>query len=91
MSKTAKIVLPILLGLAFLAYLVFSSTTLDPVACEVCVEYGGRMDCRRASGRTEEEAIQTGMGNACSLITSGRDELIPCTQSEPVSVACGAN
>ena len=91
MSKSSKIAIPVLLGLVFLVYLIFSSASLNPVTCEVCVEFAGRMECRSASATTEEEAIQTGMSNACSLITSGRDELIPCTQAPPVSTACSAD
>ena len=86
MSQTLKFRLSIGIAVAFLAYLVFSSLGRNPVKCEVCVEFRGRVECRNASGGTEEEAMQTGVQNACSLITSGRDELIACTSRFPQSI-----
>jgi hypothetical protein len=88
MSKAFKIAFPLALALGFLAYLVYSSLGLGGVACEVCVEFAGRRECRTARGTTSAEATATAVGNACSLITSGRDELIPCTEAPPVSVQC---
>jgi hypothetical protein len=88
MSKTFKIAFPIALAFGLLAYLVYSSMNLGGVSCEVCVEFAGRTWCRTATGTTETEAIQTAVDNACDFVTSGRDELIPCTQAPPVSVQC---
>ncbi len=88
MSQTIKLALSIGLGVAFLAYLVYSSLGLNPITCEVCVEFRGRVDCRSASGESNEEAIQTGIQNACSLITNGRDESISCTSRPPQSATC---
>lgn len=88
MSRTFKIVFPLALALAFLAYLIYSFQNLGGVSCEVCVEYAGRTSCRTAIGPTEDAARGTAIDNACSFVTSGRDELIPCTQAPPVSVQC---
>ena len=88
MSKIFKIVFPLVLGLLLLAYLVYSSLNLGGVSCEVCVEFAGRTQCRTAIGRTAPEATQTAKDNACYLVTSGRDELIPCTESPPLSIMC---
>ena len=90
MSKILSIVIPLLLAAGFLIYLVYASLGLDPYSCEVCVEYDGRTQCRRASATTEEDAIRSAGDNASSLITSGRDELMACSGAPPVSVACEA-
>jgi hypothetical protein len=88
MSRRFKIAFPLLLALGFLAYLVYSSTRLGGVSCEVCVQFAGRSECRTANATNAPDATATAVNNACSLITSGRDELIPCTESPPVSVQC---
>ena len=88
MSKTVKVVIPLVVGALFVAYLVFSSLNLDQATCEVCMEFGGRVECRRASGTSNEEATQTAINNACALLTSGRDESIACSRTPPRSVTC---
>ena len=88
MSQTFKLVLSIGTGVAFLAYLIYSSLGLNPITCKVCVEFKGRVECRNASGETNDEAIQTGVQNACSLITNGRNESISCTSQPPQIAEC---
>jgi len=88
MSKPFKIAFPLVLAAGFLAYLLYSSLNLGGVSCEVCVEVAGRSACRTATGTTAREATQTAQSNACALVTSGRDELIPCTESAPVTTQC---
>ena len=88
MSQPLKLALSIGLGVAFLVYLIYSSLGLNPITCEICVEFRGRVQCRSASGETNDEAIQTGIQNACSLITNGRDESISCTSRPPQSATC---
>ena len=88
MSKALKIAIPLIMGVGFLAYLVYSTVGLASVTCEVCVEFNGRVDCRIASGTTAEVATDTGRNNACALLTNGRDELIACTQTQPQTTMC---
>ena len=88
MSKAFKIAFPVALAVGLLAWLVYSSLNLGGVSCEVCVEVAGRVACRTATGTTNVAATQTAQANACSLVTSGRDELIPCTETPPESVQC---
>lgn len=86
-----KIAIPIVLGVGFLAYLVYSSMGLSPVTCEVTVEFRGRRETRQASGMSEEEATMTAINNACTLITNGRDESMACSGAEPIEVNCAAS
>ena len=88
MSKQITVVIPIVLGVIFLGYLVYSSLSLSPITCEVMMEFRGRTETRQASGVTEAEATTTAINNACTLITNGRDESIACGAAEPVSVEC---
>ena len=88
MSKRIKALIPLVLGAAFLAYLVVSSMQLSPVTCEVTMDFRGRTETRQASGQTTDEATMTATNNACALIANGRDESILCGQTPPASVEC---
>jgi hypothetical protein len=82
----------ILIGLAFLAvigYILYSSTGLAQVKCEVCVEFRGRTSCRPAFGTTRDEAFETAQSVACADLASGRDDSIACTElTRPKSYSC---
>ncbi len=88
LSKNQKLLIPVgfilLLGL-----IVYSSTGLDNVSCEVCMEFKGREMCKNAAGTTQEEAIETAKNNACADIAGGREDSIACTGRTPMkSVSC---
>jgi hypothetical protein len=87
MSKTAKIL--ITTGfIALIVFIVYSTTGLAKVSCEVCMEFRGRMSCSLAAGTTSQEALNTARGVACSDIAFGRDESIACAAMEPKSLKC---
>ena len=88
MSKQLTFVIPIVGGLIFISYLVYSSLSLSPITCEVTMEFNGRTETRQASGVTEQEATTTAINNACTLITNGRDESMACGADQPVRVEC---
>jgi len=83
---------PVLAGIifliVFLAVLVYStlSLTRNRHRVEVCMQFDGRNSCRIASGATENDALRTGVTNACALIASGVTESQQCEHSTPVSV-----
>ena len=87
MSKTTKILITVAF-IAVIAFIVYSTTGLAKVSCEVCMEFRGRLSCRPAAGTTREEAVNTSKTVACSDIASGRDENIACTAMEPKSLDC---
>lgn len=53
---------------------------------EVCMTFDGRSHCATAAGRTPPEAIQAAQSIACTLLTSGRDANMACSQQPPASV-----
>jgi hypothetical protein len=88
MSKNVKVLL-ILGFIAVLALIIYSSSGLARVSCEVCMEFQGRTSCRPAFGTTREEAVETAQTVACSEIAFGRDDSISCTNlTQPKSVSC---
>jgi hypothetical protein len=81
----------ILVGLGFaalIAFIIYSSTGLAQVSCNVCVEFHGRTSCRPAAGTTKDEAMKTAESIACSELASGRTENIACERTQPKSVTC---
>lgn len=82
------VVAGILFLLVFVAVLIYStiSLTRGRHRVEVCMQFGGRTDCRVASGASEDSALRTAVTNACALIASGVTDSQQCERSAPVSV-----
>jgi hypothetical protein len=77
-------------GVAFaalvVAYVVYSSFRTHPFTCEVCMEFNGARDCRRASADSREQALRTAITNACAQLASGVTESAQCEGTQPASV-----
>ena len=87
MPKLWKIVV----GLGFAAligFILYSTTGLAQVSCEVCIEFRGRTSCQSGAGTVREEAVRTATGIACTQLATGRTENIACERVPPISVTC---
>jgi hypothetical protein len=80
------VALLVLLFLVFLVWLTRSMLSSRAVRCEACMSYGGRTECKLASGETREEALRTATEAACALVASGVTETQNCVRSAPQSV-----
>jgi hypothetical protein len=76
----------ILLFVALLALIVYSSMGTASHRVEVCMQFNGRTACRTTSGSTQEFALRTAIQNACAGIASGVTESITCEQTTPLKV-----
>jgi hypothetical protein len=56
--------------------------------CEACVTFGGRTECRIASGRTPVEATRTAVDHACAFLAAGMTDSVACTTRSPVRSRC---
>ncbi|MCZ6759979.1 MAG: hypothetical protein O7D29_06355 [Gemmatimonadetes bacterium] len=90
MKTGAKIAI-LLVSFLFVGFVIFGSMTRAQVECEVCIEFRGRTDCRRAAGVTEDEARRTAQTMACGILAAGMDQTIACGRVIPKSVQCSAN
>jgi hypothetical protein len=82
-----KIVLiAIIFVVAFLGMVVLTTFGGHRVRCEVCMEYNGRRDCRTAQAANRQEALRTGITNACAQLASGVIETSQCENTPPASV-----
>lgn len=89
-ARSRRVVLvATILGLLIVAFVVYSSTRLSLVSCEVCIAYKGGRECRTASGTEREQSVRTATDNACAVLASGMADGIQCSNTPPESVTCG--
>lgn len=84
MSK--PVILAIIFFAAILAVVAFSTMNLSQHRVEVCVAFGGRTNCRTASGSSEQFALRTATTNACADVASGVTDSIACENAPPTKV-----
>jgi len=90
MNSKLKIVLVVAGVVALLGYLGHISTSGNEVSCEVCMEFRGVTECRRAAGKDRLEAEAAALSTACGLISGGVTDGIACRNTPPQSVTCEA-
>ena len=78
----------IALALCFLTALVLATMRETAVACEVCIEFGGRTECRRSSAATREDALQMAQSTACAALAGGVTQGMACQRAQPRSSRC---
>jgi hypothetical protein len=76
----------ILLFVALLGLIAYSTMGNTSHRVEVCMQFHGQTSCRIASGSSEAFALRTATSNACAGIASGVTDSIACEQSEPAKV-----
>jgi hypothetical protein len=69
-------------------YVVYSSFHVADFECTVCMDFEGRSVCRTVTGKTEVEALRTGIDNACAHLSSGVTDTLRCQRTPPTSVEC---
>ncbi len=81
-----------LVGLAalllFMALIVYRSFQVGGVRCEVCIEYGGRSQCRTVEGTSRQEAITAAATNVCAFLASGVTDSMACVRTPPTKTEC---
>ena len=83
--KVVLVVAGVAVLLGFLGYLTMST---GQVSCEVCVEFRGATECRRATGQGRLEAETAAASTACGLLSGGVTDGIACRNTPPKSVTC---
>ena len=84
-KKIVLVVGGLLLLLSYLAYLTMSS---GQITCEVCMDFHGRSECRKATGKDKEEAQMSATSTACGLLSGGVTDVIACQNTPPKSISC---
>ena len=76
-------------GLALLvSYMAYLTMSSGQVTCDVCIEFHGRKECRKATGADVGEAQMSATSTACSLMAGGVTDGIACQNTPPESISC---
>ncbi len=86
MRRSAVITLVVLLALA--ALIVYSSLRVGTVECEVCIRYGGQLQCRTAAAADRDAALSSATTAACATLAAGRAASMECERTPPESASC---
>ena len=81
-----EVILGIVIVVAILSVLTYSSMQLSKAMCRVCVTYKGQTNCATASGTSRKEAMGTATTTACGLISGGVTGSIQCGNTPPDSI-----
>jgi hypothetical protein len=85
-SKTGLIGLLALFAL--MAWIVWRSFQVGGVRCEVCIDYGGRSQCRTVDGANRNEALSAATTNVCAYLSSGVTDSMACARTPPTKAEC---
>ena len=83
--KVALATAGFLLLVGFMTYLVMAE---GEMTCEVCVEFRGATECRRATAKDRQEAEAAAASTSCGLLSGGVTDGIACRNTPPKSVSC---
>lgn len=87
MTSRARLV-TVLVIVAFIAFLVYSTLEVQRVECTVTVDFQGKRQTATASGATEESATEQAQSTACGPLVKGMDETIACSRRPPTAHKC---
>ena len=88
MNKSAKVLLTVAALVALLGIFTYLTMSPNEVTCEVCMEFRGATECRKATAKTREEAEVAAASTACSLISGGVTDGMACRSATPQKVLC---
>ncbi|HET9218959.1 MAG TPA: hypothetical protein VFR18_18390 [Terriglobia bacterium] len=88
MNSKLKVVLVVAGVAVLLGYLGYLTMSTSQVSCEVCVEFRGATECRRATGGDRLQAETAAASTACGLLSGGVTDGIACRNTPPKSVTC---
>jgi len=88
MGKPGSKILVVVVILAFVAFLAWTTVSAQRTECRVCVEFANGRNCATASGADEKTAGQSAQTTACGPLAAGMDATIACGNAVPVTREC---
>ena len=88
MNKKAKVFITLAAIAGLLGIFTYLSISPSEISCEVCIEFRGNTECRKAAGKDREEAEMAATNTACGLISGGVTDGIACRNTAPQRVSC---
>lgn len=86
MSRAGLVGLLLIVGVV--AWVLAGSLSASGHSCEVCIEFGGRSQCRTVAAATVDLAREGAVQNACAFLSGGMTESMRCTRTPPISEKC---
>ncbi len=84
--KLCKILGTILVLALPAIYMTYKITSSPQINCEVCIEFRGKSQCRKATGTNRDDCEKTATDNACAFLASGMTDSIRCSSQTPLKV-----
>ena len=84
--RKKPILAAILLSVALIALIAYSTIGLSEHRVEVCMEFEGRSNCSTTSASTKDLAMRTGIQTACATIASGVTQTMGCQNTNPSKI-----
>jgi hypothetical protein len=86
--RHSRVWLGVLVAVAFIGYLLWSTLAAQAAECHVCVAFQGHRNCATASAATPTEAARQSQTTACGIIAQGMNDKIACDNVPPISREC---
>lgn len=86
MSRSRAVAIVVVL--AFVAFLLWSTLASQRVECAVTVDFRGDTRSATASAASEHDALEQAQTAACGPLTGSMDERIACAKQPPASKQC---
>jgi len=84
--RRKPILAAVLLAVALVALIAYSTIGLSQVRVEVCMEFEGRSNCSTTSASSKDLAMRTGIQTACATIASGVTQTMGCQNTNPSKI-----
>ena len=84
--RRKPILAAVLLSVALIALIAYSTIGLSQHRVEVCMEFEGRTNCSTTSASSKDLAMRTGIQTACATIASGVTQTMGCQNTNPSKV-----
>ena len=86
--RTYRVVAFVVIGLAFVGYLLWSTLAAQAAECHVCVAFGPGRNCATASAATNTAARRAAQSTACGTLAHGMNDVIACENRPALSDEC---
>ncbi len=86
--RSYRLIAGVVLGLAFVGYLLWSTLAAQAAECHVCVAFGPGRNCATASAITDKDALRSAQSTACGTLAHGMNDAIACENRPAVSEEC---
>ena len=84
--RKKPIIAAIVLSVALIALIAYSTIGLSEHRVEVCMEFEGRTNCSTTSASSKDLALRTGIQTACATIASGVTQTMGCQNTNPSKI-----